>query len=355
MPNAPETPLQKIDPDLESTAETDSYMIDRLIRRRQYLKWIALTATTAFLTVVAKNFLDSRDKVQDITKTEEPKEESPLPQTFEFEVITINKSAEKINTTIGEVQYLTEDLGNGVTLEMVAIPEGIFTMGSPKQEKYSKYQERPQHAVTVQPFFMGKFQVTQAQWRTVASLDKIERQLNPNPSKFKGDNRPVEKVSWDDAREFCQRLSQKTGKKYRLPSEAQWEYAARAGTTTPFHFGETLTTDLANYNGRYRYQSEPRGKFRRQTTPVGSFYPNAFGLYGMHGNVWEWCVDHWHNNYQGAPTDASPWLSNPQNQLRVIRGGSWHSDPLSCRSSYRDKAMPNLRYETLGLRVVLVT
>jgi serine/threonine protein kinase len=120
---------------------------------------------------------------------------------------------------------------------------------------------------------------------------------------------------------ICEKLSQKTGKTYRLPSEAEWEYACRAGTTTPFYFGETITTDLVNYNGNSTYASAPKGQYRQQTTPVGSFPPNAFGLYDMHGNVWEWCQDHWHDNYNGAPTDGSAWTDDNDNRSRLLRGG----------------------------------
>ena len=170
--------------------------------------------------------------------------------------------------------------------------------------------------MTIQPFCLGKYAVTQAQWRAIAALPQINRELNPDPSGFKGDNRPVEWVSWLEAVECCDRLSRQTGRSYRLPSEAEWEYACRAGTTTPFHFGETMTTELANYCGEDRdiggrlykgaYGVGPQGAYRQETTAVGSFaVANAFGLFDMHGNVWEWCLDHWHENYQGAPTDGS--------------------------------------------------
>jgi formylglycine-generating enzyme required for sulfatase activity len=149
---------------------------------------------------------------------------------------------------------------------------------------------------------MGKFPVTQAQWRAVAALPKINTDLDPDPSYFNGANRPVEQVSWDEAMEFCRRLSKKTGRDYRLPSEAEWEYACRAGTNKPFHFGKRITSDLANYNGNSVYGNAPKGKYREETTPVGSLkVANAFGLYDMHGNVWEWCADGWHENYEGAP------------------------------------------------------
>ena len=233
-----------------------------------------------------------------------------------------------------------EDLGGGITLEMVAIAGGTFKMGQTEAEKqqlirevgeetYQKYlaRELPQHQVTIQPFFIGKFAVTQAQYQAI---------LGEDPANFKGEKRPVEKVSWHQAVEFCDRLSQKTGKKYRLPSEAEWEYACRAGTTTPFSFGETIATDLANYNGNYTYGSGTKGIYREETKEVDSFPPNGFGLYEMHGNVWEWCADHWHENYQGAPADGSAWIIGGDSDRRLLRGGSWYSNPRNCRSAYRN-------------------
>ncbi|MFM6156880.1 MAG: formylglycine-generating enzyme family protein, partial [Sphaerospermopsis kisseleviana] len=230
-------------------------------------------------------------------------------------------------------QQFTEQLNNEIKLEMVSIPGDTFMMGSPPQELERRNSESPQHTVTVQPFFMGKYQVTQAQWRFVAELPQVNRELNPDPANFKGDNRPVERVSWYDAVEFCTRLSNYTKRPYSLPSEAQWEYACRAGTTTPFHFGETITTDLANYDGDYIYGDGVKGVYRQETTEVGSFgVANNFGLYDMHGNVWEWCLDDWHDNYKGAPTDGSAWFDENTNLFdkskpALLRGGSWDSNP----------------------------
>jgi formylglycine-generating enzyme required for sulfatase activity len=238
---------------------------------------------------------------------------------------------------------------------MVSIPGGTFLMGSPNSESGREDTESPQHGVTVQPFFMGKYAVTQAQWKVVAALPKVNRDLNPDPSEFKGANRPVENVSWDDAMEFCARLSKKTGRDYRLPSEAEWEYACRAGTTTPFHFGETITPDLANYNGNYTSASGPKGKYRQETTPVGSFPPNAFGLYDMHGNVWEWCADPWHPNYSDAPSDGSVWNSgkNEDRRYRLQRGGSWLHCLWDCRAACRVGVGPVFRNGCFGFRAVV--
>ncbi|WP_148292429.1 formylglycine-generating enzyme family protein, partial [Planktothrix prolifica] len=188
-----------------------------------------------------------------------------------------------------------------------------------------------------------------------------------------GSHRPVENVSWYDAVEFCARLLQRTGRPYRLPSEAQWEYACRAGTTTPFYFGETLTSDLANYDGTETYAEEPKGIYRQETTPVGQFPPNAFGLYDLHGNFWEWCADPWHENYQGAPTQGEVWDEQNKNDNRYqiysvenlvnllsdershcVRGGSWISDPDYCRSANRITGHPVYFSVSVGFRVCWV-
>ncbi len=250
----------------------------------------------------------------------------------------------------------TEDLGNGVKLTLMLIPAGKFVMGAPKGEPESDDSERPQHEVTLQPFYLGRYPVTQAQWRVVASYDPIDKELNPAPSSFKGDNHPVEQVSWDDAQEFCRRLSAKTGKDYRLPSEAQWEYACRAGMSTPFHFGETILPELANYETSASYQGSPTAKSRGETTEVGSFPANDWGLHDMHGNVREWCEDDWHSNYEGAPTDGRAWVETERKKTwRLLRGGSWHDAPRYCRSAYRYSfSRVIIIYYYVGFRVCCV-
>ncbi len=278
-----------------------------------------------------------------------------IPRTFTFDVVTVNAKGEEIKRELGKAQYFGENLGNGVILDMVAIPGGEFIMGAPQGEEASGDSERPQHQVTVPAFFMGKYPVTQAQWRVVANFEQVERPLQLDPSNFKGDDLPVETISWDEAVEFCARLSKVTGKTYRLPSEAEWEYACRAGTTTPFHFGETITPELANFDGNYTYASAPKGEYRKKTTPVGSFkLANAFGLYDMHGNVYEWCADSWHDNYNGAPNDGSARLNDNDNR-RLLRGGFWGSHPRYCRSAYRIRNGPDNRDDYLGFRVVVST
>jgi len=243
------------------------------------------------------------------------------------------------------------DLGQGVTLELVAIPGGSFMMGSPEDEEGRFSDEGPQRQVTVPEFWMGKYPITQVQWRAVACLPQVNRPLHPNPSRFRGDKRPVDRVSWFDAVEFCDRLSKKSDQPYTLPSEAQWEYACRAGTTSPFYFGETITTDLANYN---TFDSGPEAVFRQETTEVGSFLPNNFGLSDMHGNVWEWCLDHWHDSYRGASADGSAWVTGGDSDLRVQRGGSWRSRTKACRCACRCISLPDDRFNSVGFRVVSV-
>ena len=253
-----------------------------------------------------------------------------------------------------QVEGYREDLGEGVALTMVKIPAGNFLMGSPGDEPERSDDEGPQHEVTLGAFFMAQTPITQAQWRAVAAWQKVERDLDSDPSYFKGANRPVEQVSWFDALEFCSRLNQRTGQRYGLPSEAQWEYACRAGSTTQFHFGATLTPDLANYDGNYVCGNGPKGTYREQTIEVASFPANGWGLQDMHGNVYEWCEDHWHDSYHFAPGDDQPWLipAAADGQQRLLRGGSWYSAPRSCRSAYRRRSLPGNADGLVGFRVV---
>ncbi|NEO48373.1 MAG: formylglycine-generating enzyme family protein [Moorea sp. SIO4A3] len=287
-------------------------------------------------------------------------DEDEGPKKFSFEVVTVDGRGVIINRESQQARYFTQDLGNGVDLEMVSIPKGNFLMGASKTERGSDDREKPTHTVSIQPFFLGKYQVTQAQWRAVANLQKVNRDIDPDPSYFKGKNRPVEQVSWFDAVEFCDRLSEYTGKQYRLPSEAEWEYACRAGTTTPFHYGETITSRLANYDASHTYAEEARGVHLGKTTDVGSFPPNGFGLYDMHGNVLEWCGDPDHGNYFGAPTDGSVWsinwsiwkINHFHLNYYILRGGSCNYIPSNCRSAYRSEGFgPFCIGDLIGFRV----
>ncbi len=238
---------------------------------------------------------------------------TPSLNSYQFDTVTLDFNGNTTSRRKGQARYYTEDLSGGVVLEMIEITGGTFLMGSPPSEVRREGDEGPQHQVTVPTFYIGKDEVTQAQWQAV---------MGNNPSNFKGSNLPVENVSWSDAVEFCKRLSQNTGREYRLPSEAEWEYACRAGTTTPFAFGETITADLVNYNGN-PYGGAPKEKSRGRTIPVGSLdVANRFGLYDMHGNVWEWCQDMYHVNYDGVPTDGTAW-ERGEDIRRILRGGAW--------------------------------
>jgi formylglycine-generating enzyme required for sulfatase activity len=311
----------------------------------------------------------------------------------------------------------------GLELAMVRLPAGEFVMGSPPEEPERSEDEGPRRRVTLGEFLLGRTPITQAQWRVVARWappagERWQRNLDPEPSYFQPekrrgaekarkaprraqakevsgmwgsdaplegeettDQRPVERVSWHDAKEFCRRINSRlgaeAGRMYTLPSEAQWEYACRAGTSTPFAFGETLTPELANNNGNHIYANGLKGKYREQTTPVGMFPANAWGLQDMHGNVWEWCLDNWHESYEGAPQDGSAWLIDASGLdrekgegrrrngresggegketgagERLLRGGSWFSHPGYCRSAYRDRIAPVDASDNVGFRVV---
>lgn len=282
----------------------------------------------------------------------------PIASEFAVTMVAVHYQGRRLPKVVVQQKWQQVsgyvELIRGVDLEMVAIPAGAFLMGSPEDEPGHHRNESPQHPVRISAFFMGKYPVTQAQWRAVAGLPQVERTLEPDPSTFKGENLPVEQVSWLDAVEFCARLSQFTGKSYRLPTEAEWEYACRAGTTTPFHFGETITPRLANYLWSQTYNVQEMQEDSEGTTPVGQFgVANAFGLYDMHGNVWEWCEDAWHASYRDAPADGSAWLRKTlaAEVSHVLRGGSWGLNPEHCRSASRYFNPAKFRSFNFGFRV----
>jgi formylglycine-generating enzyme required for sulfatase activity len=300
----------------------------------------------------------------------------PSPQPYEFSTLRLGAKGEVFGVSKGEGMSFGVDLG-GVALEMVKINEGSFYMGTPEAEvqqvllEYQKHCNdptcrkeaegqvnagRPQHLVTVPAtFFIGKFEVTQAQWLAVAQLPKVRRDLPHKPSKFPGADRPVERVTWDEAVEFCARLSRKTGRTYRLPSEAEWEYACRAGMITQFAFGDTIIPDFINFDGRYPYGASRSGMFSSSTRPVGwgrGGIANAFGLYDTHGNVAEWCQDTWNAGYAKAPDDARA-VAGGEKGYRVVRGGSWRDQAARCRSAAREKRLTTARLDTVGFRVVV--
>jgi len=231
---------------------------------------------------------------------------------------------------------------NNLGMKFTWIPPGSFMMGSPKEEK-ERLPDESQHKVTLtKGFYMGVYTVTQEQWQAV---------MGNNPSHFKGEkNLPVEQVSWNDCQEFIKKLREKDKDKkaYRLPTEAEWEYSCRAGTTTPFHFGETISTDQANYYGEAVYGNGKVGVYRKKTTPVGTFPANAWGLHDMHGNVWQWCQD-WYAEYpKNNVTDPQ---GPEKGESRVLRGGSWSGTPEYCRSAYRGRNEPGIRVINCGCRL----
>ena len=231
---------------------------------------------------------------------------------------------------------------NSVGMKLSLIPPGQFLMGSPPKEEWHRDDETLHRVTLTKAFYMGTTEVTQGQWKAL---------MGTNPSFSTGDALPVETVTWEQAVEFCRKLSEKEGTQYRLPTEAEWEYACRAGTTTPFHTGETISTDQANYDGNYTYAGGRKGVFRETTTDVGSFAPNAWGLHDMHGNVWEWCAD-WYGEYPKG--EASDPTSPAQGEKRVVRGGCWINFPAVCRSANRGKTVPVSWNFHFGFRVVRV-
>ncbi len=281
---------------------------------------------------------------------------------FEYPIIKLSPNGQPTSHRTYRARYFRQVLvpptpsapDDDLAIELVRIPSGLLLMGSNPLELAHDESETPQHWVGISRFYLGKYPVTQAQWAFVASLPAVKRTLNPHPSQFAGGERPVENVCWYDAVEFCERLQRHTGLPYRLPSEAEWEYACRAGTDTPFHFGQTISTELANYDGSYPYGFGPNGTYRQATTPVGSFpSANAFGLYDMHGQVWEWCQDVWHDSYWDAPNDGRAWEEGGDPNYRVLRGGSWFEAAGRCRSALRHRYLADVWLNHLGFRLAL--
>lgn len=351
-----------------------SYTSDRVSRRRLFAETgvvIGLSLAVAvplvrtiFQLFNAEEEVGTEDKAEDETASQAEPEIEPVIErdielpyseaerkldatTVEFNVVTVYTQSNLPKLERKPAKYEIEDLGNGISLELVSIPEGSFRRGA--KEKQGQKDEYPQRPVTVNAFWMGRYQVTQEQWRAVVDLQRVDRTLNPYPSLFKGDKRPVESVSWYEAIEFCKRISKKTGHEYRLPTESQWEYACRAMTKTRFHFGDAISPNLANYGGH-----------QGSTTKVGRFnFANNFGLYDMHGNVWEWCLDHDHGSYRGAPHDDQVWETGFEDTPRVKRGGDWLGDAFYSRSANRGRSEPNYRINPMesekyfiGLRVI---
>lgn len=292
-----------------------------------------------------------------------PKYNYPNIEEFSFETINL-KEEKKLFGLVSKVeknliskkgQFFVEYLGQGVNLEMVFVPSGSFLMGSNSSEPHREKDESPQHKVNLNSFYVSKYPVTQSQWKIVSSFPKVTRNLKTKPAQFRGDNLPVERVSWFDAQEFCKRLSKYTGRNYRLPTESEWEYACRGNTQTAFSFGDIITHEVANFDRASKSDSKNKEtKLEKKTTPVDNYFPNPFGIYDFHGNVWEWCEDNYSNSYTQKPRDGSAYLTSTGNQNRVVRGGSWALPQEYCRSAKRNSYPPDSSYNFIGFRVVCV-
>jgi formylglycine-generating enzyme required for sulfatase activity len=267
---------------------------------------------------------------------------------YDFEILKLDHLGRAEANGRGTARILVFNLSDTEQLTMVEVPGGDFQMGASSDELEARENESPTHLVHVPSFYLARFPITQLQWHSVMkSLPQIEEP-------FRGDALPVVNVWFEQALDFCVTLSRETTHVFRLPSEAEWEYACRAGTTLPFNFGETITTSFANFNGSKPYGESAAGEFRKRTTPCGELRnTNAFGLQDMHGNVWEWCADVWHDDYNGAPTDGSAWISGGDQGYRVQRGGSWRDPAGHCRSAFRVGDIAHNRDHLVGLRVCM--
>ncbi|MEM9907156.1 MAG: formylglycine-generating enzyme family protein [Cyanobacteria bacterium P01_D01_bin.44] len=320
------------------------------MKRRRFFQYTGLGGLSLLLTT----------RNHEIASAFSQQESPRRLETFEFTANTVDRVGNVKHQQTYRARFFPESLSSAERggaekvgaeqLEMVEISSGKFWMGSSD----SQAKAHPRHRVNLPSFFISKYPITQSQWAAVAALPKVKRDLNPAPSHFQGGSRPVESVSWLEAVEFCDRISQHTGRRYQLPSEAQWEYACRAGTQTPFNTGETITSQLADYMASATYKAEAVGDYRQSTVPVGSFSPNAFGLHDMHGNVWEWCADSWHRNYRGAPTNGQPRVTASARQSRTIRGGGWLDTPAKIRSASRSGYAETALNRTIGFRVMTV-
>jgi len=262
--------------------------------------------------------------------------------TTRLVIVQVNEQGDWIREEAINVSLHQVSLPGNVTLSLAHIPAGSFQMGAGNH--FVEPDEQPVHHVHVNASLLGQFTITQRQWQAVMKTLP--------PCRGQGLDHPVDRVSRFEARTFCNRLADLTQMPFRLPSEAEWEYACRAGSTTDFAIGNMITTDLANYVGWHAYLNGPKGEYRHGPMQVGQFPPNRWGLYDMHGNVWEWCEDAWHDNYLNAPADGTAWLRDGS-AGKVVRGGSWHDPPALCRSSARLKLMPQEGEDFVGVRVAL--
>jgi formylglycine-generating enzyme required for sulfatase activity len=311
--------------------------------------WVAALPDGEVNVVSWERLLQSLDEPVNDALLEDFRDAEIARQFAQFETASVDSLGQLQAGGRRRVKRLVENLGDGCELVMLYVPGGEFQMGS------ARYRwERPVHSVSVPSFYLGQFSVTQAQWRAVVRLPKVDLDLREHCSSFAGDNLPVDSVSWVEAAEFCARLAKQTGKQYRLPSEAEWEYACRAGSREDFAFGPSITPVIVNFDGTHPFGCASVGICRKGTVPVGSLgAANNFGLYDMHGNLCEWCEDEWHQNYDEAPQNGLAWISGNGVTQRVTRGGSWTNTAEICRSSDRSRELSDLKTKLhyMGFRV----
>jgi formylglycine-generating enzyme required for sulfatase activity len=317
-----------------------------------------LIALVAAIAIAAAALLPSYLRPADAPPAETPQTAvelittAPGMTTFTFETASLTPAGVVTGRRQAFGQAFHADVADGVTIELVRIPAGTYQMGSPETEENRFADEGPAYTVTVPEFYIGRYEITQAQWRAVAALPKVKVDLPADPSEFKGDMLPVENVTWSESVEFCDRLTAMLRRRFRLPSEQEWEYACRAGTTTPFSFGATLSPQVANYNASSPYGAGPKGASATTTIPVGSLkVANAFGLSDMHGNVWEWCFGIYQDSYVGAPADGTARMTGGDPRSRNCRGGAWDTLAPDCRSANRYGLDSYEKPHRIGLRV----
>lgn len=370
LPNLDTSPPHQ--PPQSPHAPSSSYKSKRTsVDRRTFLiaAAVAVAVAVPVISAIFNLFLN---------RQRSPAVDSPNDQELDINATYIENDRE---IDCGSKKVWTFNVGDS-TITMIKIPwSWKFKRGSPPTEKGRVENESPILDVKLSDsYYMSMYPITQAQWKAVADLNKVDMELNPEPSTFsdfesqKEPLLPVETISWEEAKEFCKRLSNYFSKTFRLPTEAEWEYACRAGTPTPFHFGTQLySVDMvsqerrfwANYDHTYDYMPETQGKKNwSQTTPAehfkgnrGKIIANQFGLVDMHGNVWEWCEDAWHNSYEGARPDGTARQASKGEyaEHRVLRGGAWNSSPNSCRSASRNHKPKNIRMNNVGFRIVLTS
>ena len=286
-----------------------------------------------------------------------------------FVMLLINgmlQTAESAEPKSPQSQREIKIITNSINMKLALIPEGKFVMGSPRNEEERDSAEIPHEVVISKSFYMGVYEVTQREFSKITLPGENRRppRVTFNSSRGGGPDHPMENLLWKDAMDFCKALSKQpaerqAGRTYRFPTEAEWEYACRAGSQTAFHFGNSLSSKQANFNGNYPFGSTSKGPYLRKTAKVGSYEPNAFGLYDMHGNVAEYCADWYDKEYYrdsplddplGPPVGVLP--TGYGNHYMIVRGGCWLDDARACRSAYRFRAMPRNTYRLIGFRVV---